>query len=244
MSQALTDLQLLTIWERGLALGPTERALLTLAVTDPDCDLDAVRGWPVGKRDARLLELRAATFGPGLRCCVVCPNCRAELEFDINVLDLCETTAPGDAALTCEIESWRVQARLPTSIDLQVIEQLNDTAAGEALLWERCVEVLDPAGQRVDCDALEPRLRAQIETLLDQADPLLDPGFQVACTACGHEWIAPCNPAHTTWLDIARCARALLAEVDLLARAYGWTEREILGLSRVRRQLYLSQLEH
>jgi hypothetical protein len=31
--------------------------------------------------------------------------------------------------------------------------------------------------------------------------------------------------------------------VDALARAYGWTEDQILGLSRGRRQLYLAMVE-
>ena len=56
MSGALTDAQILTIWERGLALGATERALLLLSVADTECAADEPRSWPLGKRDAKLLE--------------------------------------------------------------------------------------------------------------------------------------------------------------------------------------------
>lgn len=59
------------------------------------------------------------------------------------------------------------------------------------------------------------------------------------CTQCGAEnrfWFDPLN-----W--IVRHAQALLHEVHQLARAYGWTESEILALPRVRRQAYIGLTE-
>jgi hypothetical protein len=41
------------------------------------------------------------------------------------------------------------------------------------------------------------------------------------------------------WTEIAVQAQRLLREIDALARAYGWTEREILSLPGQRRQAYL-----
>jgi hypothetical protein len=37
-------------------------------------------------------------------------------------------------------------------------------------------------------------------------------------------------------------AKRLLAEVHLIASAYGWSEAEILGLSRARRDFYLDMV--
>ena len=243
MSQALTDAQLLTIWERGLALGPTERALLTLAVAHPDCDVDALRALPVGRRDAQLLELRVATFGPAMRCCVTCPRCRGSSEFDLDVSTLCTGVSCSCDVVNDEFEGSHVRARLPTSADLCAIERLGDPQAGEALLWERCIEIRDQAGQRLAAASIDSRLRARIETMLDECDPLLDLGFQVVCAECSLQWIAPCDAPHVLWLDLARSARELLMQVDALARAYGWTEEQILGLSPGRRQLYLAMVE-
>jgi hypothetical protein len=242
MSQALTDAQLLTIWERGLALGPTERALLTLGVADPSLDAAAVRNWSVGRRDARLFELRAATFGAAMRCCVTCPRCCEDSEFDLDMRELCAVERGGDIVIR-EFDDCHICARMPTSEDLCAIEHIGNMQAAEALLWERCVEIRDQAGQPIAVESIDSQMRVRIEAMLDECDPLLDPGFQVACAECGLNWVAPCDAPHMLWLDLARSARELLAQVDALARAYGWTEEQILGLSCGRRQLYLAMVE-
>jgi hypothetical protein len=242
MNQALSDAQMLTIWERGLVLGPTERALLTLEVADPSMDRAVLRGWPIGRRDARLFELRAATFGPAMRCCVTCPRCHGDSEFDVDLRRLC-MPAGADVALDHDLGSHRIRARLPTSEDLCAIERLADLQAAESLLWERCVDIRDGAGRRIAAQDVDAQLRMRIESLLDECDPLLDPGFQMTCAECGFGWVAPCDASHMLWLDFARNARELLAQVDALARAYGWTEDQVLGLSRSRRQLYLAMVE-
>jgi len=44
-------------------------------------------------------------------------------------------------------------------------------------------------------------------------------------------------------MEVNEWAERQLQTVHKLARAYGWTEREILNLSPVRRQLYLGMIE-
>jgi hypothetical protein len=41
------------------------------------------------------------------------------------------------------------------------------------------------------------------------------------------------------WAEIESEARRLLLEVDVLARRYGWSERDILDMSPIRRYQYL-----
>ena len=45
--------------------------------------------------------------------------------------------------------------------------------------------------------------------------------------------------ATVLWTELAGLARSLIEEVDALASAYGWSEREILALSGRRRRAYL-----
>jgi hypothetical protein len=59
------------------------------------------------------------------------------------------------------------------------------------------------------------------------------------CPLCSHSWQALFDIASFFWTEISAHARRLLREVDALARAYGWSEAEILGLSASRRQAYL-----
>ncbi len=66
-------------------------------------------------------------------------------------------------------------------------------------------------------------------------------------------WPSPARPAATAgwsafdvgallWEELVAQARGLLAEVHVLARAYGWSEAEVLELSRSRRAAYLAMV--
>jgi hypothetical protein len=236
MSHALTDEQMLTIWERGLGLGATDRSLLAIQVAQPDIDpLEASR-WPLGRRDALLLELRAATFGSRMRYRARCPDCLVELEFDVPVAGLRQEAAGCGVFIEVEFAGRRVTARPPTSEDMRAIEGMEEADRAADELWARCVSI----------DGIEPvsgELRAAVESQLERADPQADLSFALSCAACNCNWIAPCDVADTLWREIAASARDTLVQVDALARRYGWTEQEVLRLGRVRRDLYLGFAE-
>jgi hypothetical protein len=82
-------------------------------------------------------------------------------------------------------------------------------------------------------DAVAARLAAadaHLETLLD-----------LTCPACGEAWRTELDPATFVWEELRAHALALLDEVDVLARAYGWSEAEILALGAERRRLYVER---
>ena len=70
-------------------------------------------------------------------------------------------------------------------------------------------------------------------------NPLGDIRLGLSCPACGHEWTARLDPLTQLRDALRGQAEQLLHEVDALARAYGWSEPEILALSRWRRRRYL-----
>ena len=61
----------------------------------------------------------------------------------------------------------------------------------------------------------------------------------LACTACGEKWEVAFDPSSFLAEELGAEARRAMAEVASLARAYGWSEREILAMSAARRQGYL-----
>jgi hypothetical protein len=77
-------------------------------------------------------------------------------------------------------------------------------------------------------------LSQQIEKL----DPQAEIRTALTCPACSHQWEVLFDIAGFLWTEINNWAERTLRSVNLLASAYGWTEREILSLSPVRRQLY------
>jgi len=73
-----------------------------------------------------------------------------------------------------------------------------------------------------------------------EADPDADLRMAIACPECGHAWDSLFDPASYLWSELQAGAMRVLREVDALASAYGWSEREILEMPRARRRAYLA----
>ena len=81
-----------------------------------------------------------------------------------------------------------------------------------------------------------------ISAAMLEADPTAEIILHLTCPACAHEWDLLFDIADFFWSEISAQAQRLLREIDALARAYGWTEREILNLPAQRRQTYLEMV--
>lgn len=77
---------------------------------------------------------------------------------------------------------------------------------------------------------------------LQMADPTLGLSLAMTCPECGDTIDEPFDPAAFFWAEIEDMARALLRDVIALARALGWSERDILAMSPARRALYLAEV--
>src|SRR5258706_8634271 len=109
---------------------PEERAVALLAVAG-EAQPEAL---PIGERDARILELRARTFGPVLELVVDCPRCQDPLEFSVEAARLAERTPL--PPLRLELGDGEVEFRLLDSRDLQAAAGAEDPARH---LFERSV---------------------------------------------------------------------------------------------------------
>jgi hypothetical protein len=72
-----------------------------------------------------------------------------------------------------------------------------------------------------------------------QHDPDADVRITLACPACGDRSQAHFDIVSYLWSELDDWAQRVLADVHVLARAYGWSEDAILALSPSRRQIYL-----
>jgi hypothetical protein len=82
-----------------------------------------------------------------------------------------------------------------------------------------------------------------VEAALDAMDSQTDIAFTLACASCGAAWVAPCDVARLLWDEVAGAARSVFAQVALLARGFGWTEDQVLRLTRRRREMYREMLQ-
>lgn len=227
--------ELLIAWEQGRNRHPVDRALLLRALTAPAADPAALAEEPLGRCNAALLEARAVTFGGRLRAAVNCPVCGAALEFDLDTVELLES----QPASVDSVEVDGMHFRPPCHRDLADIAREADADTAARRLTALCA-LAGPGG--LEQDAHLTALIDEIEQALEQADPWANLSLDMQCEECGHRWGEALDVAALLWDEVQHRARTLLDEVHLLARAYGWTEDAILGLSDQRRAAYLQRL--
>jgi hypothetical protein len=224
MSQAA---RILALWEAAVAADAHALPARLLQAEGAAIDADAV---PLGQRDPALLRVRQALFGRELAVSARGPDCATLVEFTTDIETILAAGASARAA-TVEIggQAWPVRA--PSATDLRAIAALPDAAAREALAL-RCLD-----GARAP-ETLDERALEAIEAALEDADPLASIDFALVCAACGHGWEAALEPASYLMTELSVGAARLFEEVAALARAYGWSEPEILALSPARRRIY------
>lgn len=228
---ALGASNLLSLWERGADLHAIDRSAMLAAFARPELPSEAISDLPIGSVTTSLLRLREASFGAHIRCHVDCEHCRQRLQLTLDAQKLLQSTSPVEgAAPGVDVAGLRV--RTPTLRDMAVVANEPDARRAALQLLELCTTQGDPAGLS------EAALR-EVEDALEAADPTADLAFDIHCEACGLLSTAQLDAGELLWDEISARARALLGEVHLLARAYGWTESEILALSPARRASYL-----
>jgi hypothetical protein len=85
----------------------------------------------------------------------------------------------------------------------------------------------------------DPGFRAMAEAALEAADPVLALTVALPCPDCGATADHLFDPLVFVWDELDRTARRLMADVVVLARAFGWGEGEVLALSPARRAAYV-----
>jgi hypothetical protein len=227
----LSAAALLELWQAADARPPVERALALAAAADADGASEAeLARLPLGRRDERLVALHSALGGRAFEATATCPACGEEAEFAVEAEALVARAAEAVPPAPLEVDGAVVAWRPPDSTDLAAAAATGDAGAAERVLLRRCVE----AGAEMNPDA-----RAEVERAMAAADPLAEVLVDVSCPACGGAFAADLDLANFVWAALRARALRLLREVDVLARAYGWTETEVLALGERRRAAYL-----
>ncbi len=202
---------------------------------------EAVARLTVGDREALAWHLRRQTSGDRVQAVVSCPadGCGERLDLDLRVGDLLAPPYPEHppARTIRVVESgttWEVRFRLPTGADLSAVAgvaRFDPAAAGERLL-AACV--LEPAGR------LPHTVAEAVATAMADADPQAETRLALTCPACGGAFESVLDAAEFLLAEVNARGGRLLREIHTLARAYHWSEADILGLSPTRRQAYLA----
>lgn len=237
--------ELLVLWEHALG----QRA----AVRD-DALLKALDGpglapRRLGERNARLLGLHVRCFGSELVLLSHCPACGSAAEFGSDCEALASQFLPSlaePAPHRLEAHGHAIEFRLPEAADIDAaalstataMDATDDDAFAQALL-ARCVVACTHDGAPVPTHALPTALLDALSQRMEALDPAASVSFALECPACANPWSARLDVGQLLWQKLQASAERVLLDVDALARAYGWTEPEVLRLSPTRRAAYL-----
>jgi hypothetical protein len=230
---------LLELWERGLAhRGPARADAL---VGEQREGISTPR--TVGERNTRLIELHARLFGREVQLLSHCPACGTAAEFTADCEALAAQMRPDASAPPrhcLETFGHRVEFRLPDGAD--VVVATTDADRFTDALLERCVLASTCDGVHVPATELPAPVLDALSQRMEALDPGATTAFALVCPECGTRWQASLDVGEMVWHTIRTAAERLLLDIDTLARAYGWTEPDVLRLTPLRRAAYLQMV--
>lgn len=236
-THAGTASELLDLWEHVVASTPSERADRLLAATyeHPPTSL--------GAHNAALLDLRARLFGRAQSLSSRCPSCDATTEFTIDCTGLAQALLPASSASDeqhLEADGYRVDFRMPRVADVRAVSARATSDDFAQALLDRCVlRVESEGGATCTIDDLPDSVAEALSARMDLLEPGANVSFDLTCPECGAQSSIGMDCGDVLWSELQVKAERLLLDVDALARAYGWTEPQVLALSATRRAAYL-----
>ncbi len=231
---------LLDLCDRGARARHGRRALLLLGAAGVE-RADA-GSFPIGARNRRLIALREILFGEELASTTSCPECHERVELQVTIDDLLTAAPPiaAGAELTVATGGHDVTVRLPGTDDFIGLPGDVEVARGEVL--RRSLVAIDGSHDESVLAAALPDVATAVASAIEAADPGAVIAFELSCPSCAHAWTAFFDIVSFLWHELEQWSRRVLDDVHRLARGYGWSESEILGLSEARRQAYLERL--
>lgn len=172
-------------------------------------------------RDALFAAIHRRCWGDRIVATLTCGGCREpfDLSFDLSAVQ---------RSLRAGARDWR------PSGDGRVVH-----GSGAAFIVPSAQDEIEAAAGHPR-DALA-RLAAScgaagdpapVNEALEQGAPIIDLDLNASCPSCGHEQVAQFDIQSFVLQRLINEREPLLAEVHLLATAYGWSLDEILVLSR------------
>lgn len=237
--------ELLTVWERSIEQPLLQRTINLLDLSCPELDSEAVAKLSIGERDARLLLLRELMFGSRLINIAECPKCTERVEWENDIGDIC-LQSPQEPDFSrefhLEVDEFNIRFRLPNSVDVYEAIAEEPEHPDTIRLLSRCIINVTCNDEVCDFYSLPDEVIDAINRRMEEEDPQADIHIALSCPHCEHRWEIQFDIVSYLWTEIENWVERTLQVVGTLARAYGWSECDILNMSPVRRQFYLDMV--
>jgi hypothetical protein len=187
-------------------------------------------------RDQLLAAVYRQVYGDRVVSTVRCSACTSPFDLSFSLAQLMDTVdhqrAPSERLID---GSFRLAdgtiVRLPTGRDECEVAALPAPEA-ERTLYERCRLSQHSASQP-----------DELGDVLDKIAPVLDLELDAHCPECDQHEAVHFDIQSFVLKAFIQERRQLTAEVHCLARAYGWSLRDILSLTRSDRRAYVALIE-
>lgn len=217
----------LDLWEVLTATTPPARGAALLVARGVALDLDEARELPLARAAGEALAELRERVGPTLEAVASCPVCEELLDIS---LPLDEVLARSEVSAG-SVRVDEVVVRGPTTADVLAALACAEPAA---TLRERCVTW--PEGTTPYTDA---ELTARVADMAEQLAGAAGVSVRLECPACRGDVLADVDVVRLLTERVTEQAQGLLADVALLATAFGWSERDVLAMSPARLRAYL-----
>lgn len=222
------------------AAEPADQATTALLAACLHTDRDAVAGWSLARRLQALLAVRAADpDGAPLQAVVRCGHCGTRFELEIDPA-ACQREVDDTAFAWTAPDGRVLQLRLPSGTDLARWRAQGCT--DPATLAGSLVCAVDDRAPAPGFALPSPWL-GPLAAALAEHDPLGALQADAECPECAGPNATDIDLEALLLAGFARRQRRLLDEVATLARAFHWTEAQILALPAWRRAHYLARLD-
>lgn len=237
---ALSTDRIVRVWETGQRLLPIDRALAMLSAALPEWAPETLDTLHLGEEQTLLFRLHSLTFGSELEGVVDCAECGETLEFTLDLAPLASRPS-ADMAKEVELRVGEFELRIRPLIvgDVRAAAGCADQEVARRLLGERSVVSAMVDGEEVQPMRLPESVISRIGAELASVDARAEILVELNCSRCAAVVSRLLDPGELLWSEVRSLAGRLLEEVHTLASAYGWTEREVLAMSPVRRAAYL-----
>ena len=236
--------------ELGVDATPAERvsaliAALTLSIgTIEHPRKEQLLQLTAGDRERLVLAICARLLGGQIDLVAACPSCRAIAEVPVRIdhVVALRPESPLDHERTVGLDAgnahWTARCRPPTGADLEKAARGGPDAA-RSLIVDCLLALTTPDGCPASAGELPRECESAAADALAAFDPAAECRIAMACPSCGDEIDAVLD-GYTLLRTALGGARQIYDDVYRMARAYHWSEAEILSLPMGRRRRYLA----
>jgi len=205
---------------------------------------------PISSRLQGLLILATRGGDLSLEMTLVCQNsdCQKKMDIEITLKELTQIQKPTYDRQEVDVQKdgLRLRMRRPTGRDQRNWLKQKFSSQEEAM--NVALDDLSLAGNELSDSgktllSTNKDILQAVERALDEIDPLINLEYNITCPECQKSGNYAIKLEEWAYKKLKSYQDYLIQTIHLLAKAYHWSEEEILTLPAWRRKMYLGMLE-